>query len=116
MKTKTRTLLFGLCIAAGFGGVTAAHDDSSGQGTTRTTPPAQAAPPAQQVDATNQARQPQPQKPKDRIICKKLDAPTGTRVGPRKVCKTKAQWDDVARRARETTDFIQDRGRIDNGN
>lgn len=103
-------------MAAGFAGTAAAHDDNSGQGTTRTTPPAPAAPSTQQVDAANQARQPPEQKPRDKIICKKLDAPTGTRVGPRKICKTKTQWDDEARGARETTDFIQDRGRIDNGN
>lgn len=29
------------------------------------------------------------------VICKKFPAATGTRIGKRKICKTRAQWDFV---------------------
>ena len=39
------------------------------------------------------------------VVCKKFEAPTGSRIGKRQICKTKAQWDysqDQEREAIET--------------
>lgn len=29
------------------------------------------------------------------VVCKKFDPPTGSRIGKRQICKTKAQWDFI---------------------
>lgn len=45
----------------------------------------------------------------DRMICKKI-TPTGSRVGGVKKCATAAEWKEVARKGRDFTKGIQDRG------
>ncbi|HKX55247.1 MAG TPA: hypothetical protein VJN01_04065 [Xanthomonadales bacterium] len=44
----------------------------------------------------------------DEVICRYEDAPTGTRIGKRKVCATRGEWDALSRSAREETLRIQD--------
>jgi hypothetical protein len=40
----------------------------------------------------------------DTIICRKLDPPTGSLIGERKVCKTKAEWDAIRKEAQGDLD------------
>ena len=69
------------------------------QPTSPTTPP-------QQV-ANNQA---QPaQEGENKIVCKKLPPPIGSRIGPRKICKTVANWRRQAQDADDATGEIQRR-------
>jgi hypothetical protein len=46
----------------------------------------------------------------DEMVCRKI-ALTGTRVGQR-VCRTRAQWDAVAKAARESANTLKDAGGI----
>ncbi len=42
-------------------------------------------------------------------VCKKFPPPTGSRLGPRKVCRTQAQWDSEAREKDKEMDRMQGR-------
>lgn len=57
---------------------------------------------AQQAPAEQPAAAAVPEK----VICKKVEV-TGSRLGAKKVCATKSQWDESARRAQEFTTNIQ---------
>jgi hypothetical protein len=37
----------------------------------------------------------------DEVICKKLEADTGTRLGKRKECRTRREWDQIAEEAKQ---------------
>jgi len=51
------------------------------------------------------------------IICKSGPPPTGTRLGPTRVCKTKAQWDQEQQSGRNYLTKIQtNRGLTRQGN
>jgi len=56
-------------------------------------PPAPPAPPAAQTAEKD---------PLDEIVCKKEEATVGSRLGSRKVCKTRRQWRDEKRDATST--------------
>jgi hypothetical protein len=45
----------------------------------------------------------------DKVICKKVDVP-GTRIGGKKVCKTKREWNDIQRQTAEGVRSAQDAG------
>jgi hypothetical protein len=45
----------------------------------------------------------------NKIVCKKLPPPTGSRIGPRKICKTVADWRRQAQIADDVTTEIQKR-------
>ena len=52
----------------------------------------------------------------DTIICKSGPPPTGTRLGPTRVCKTKAQWDREQQQAQDTLTRVQtNRGLMNTG-
>ena len=51
---------------------------------------------------------PAPGSPEE-MICQREDAPTGTRFGARKVCKTRKEWDAIAREAKAVLGDQQDR-------
>ena len=57
---------------------------------------------AQQVPAQPSAAATDPAKK----ICKRVDT-TGTRLDRKKVCATRKEWDEVARKGREFTERIQ---------
>ena len=40
----------------------------------------------------------------DEVVCKKFDPPTGSRIGKRQICKTKAQWDYIQDQEQEAID------------
>ncbi|MFV3076724.1 hypothetical protein [Niveispirillum fermenti] len=58
-------------------------------------------------------------KPDDgKLICR-TDNPTGTRVGAKKVCKTRTEWAEFVRQQREDTQRVQNEAlneRIQSGN
>ncbi|MBC7987625.1 MAG: hypothetical protein H7X93_13310 [Sphingomonadaceae bacterium] len=42
------------------------------------------------------------------VVCRRNDAPTGTRLGRRNVCKTQAEWDAIQSANREAVERQQD--------
>src|ERR1700754_4456282 len=46
----------------------------------------------------------------DKMVCKSMDPPTGSRLGSRRECHTQREWDDRMRRAREQTEQQQNSG------
>ncbi len=72
---------------------------------------AQSAAPAQEgavrverVDTNDQMRRGRASNPNDRV-CRAITA-TGSRLGARRVCRTRAEWEDLARDSREGTDGV----------
>jgi hypothetical protein len=45
----------------------------------------------------------------DKVICKKVDVP-GTRIGGKKVCKTKREWNQIQRDTADAVRSSQDAG------
>ncbi|HEX2593037.1 MAG TPA: hypothetical protein VHL34_16170 [Rhizomicrobium sp.] len=114
MKTTflTATLVCGLL---GFS-TTAGADGAAGTTTTTTTTPVAtpsdsavvtAAPTPPAAPTVDVAATPAAPDPKDQIICKEEPPPTGRRIGGRKICGTKREWDLVATSAQDTTRRIQ---------
>jgi hypothetical protein len=52
---------------------------------------------AEQTQPPEQA----PAQDPDEVICKKLEADTGTRLGKRKECRTRREWDQIAEEAKQ---------------
>lgn len=46
---------------------------------------------------------------REKMICKKVDVP-GTRIGGKKVCKTKREWDQIQRDSADAARRTQDAG------
>lgn len=107
---KYRAILLGVCVSMGLAGAAAAEP----QAPAANTPPPGETTATSATDTQKPPEQEPEKKPEDEVICKKMDAPTGSRTGAKKVCRTKAEWAAQARAARETTEAIQDRGRADN--
>jgi len=61
---------------------------------------------AQNADATKKEKKGDYHSKK---ICKKFPPPTGTRFGPRKVCRTQAQWDTEQEEKDKEMDRMQGR-------
>jgi len=59
--------------------------------------------------ASPDAAQVMPSDP-DKLVCKSMAPPTGTRLGSRRECKTQREWDDIQRQARQQTEHQQDNG------
>jgi hypothetical protein len=49
----------------------------------------------------------------NRIMCVHQDAPTGSRMGAKKICHTNAEWRTIHANAEQDMHYLQDR--IDNG-
>lgn len=45
------------------------------------------------------------------VICRSEPPPSGTRLGKRRICATRVEWDEMARSAREETELLQQGGR-----
>lgn len=64
-----------------------------------------------QTLATAAAPAVEPSKPDSKeAVCKKMPAPTGTRLGGRTICHTQAQWDDMQRNTQRSIQDLQVRG------
>lgn len=46
---------------------------------------------------------------KPKLVCR-TELPTGSRLGGTRICKTQAEWDDIARNSRDTLDNSIRRG------
>ncbi len=53
--------------------------------------------------------QPGKQSDPNEIVCEKLPAPTGSRLGERKVCKSRAQWEQERFDAKQALELNQTR-------
>ena len=91
-----RTFLL-LALSVGFALPAFAGDTAS--------PPPPATPPASQT-STDTAYM-------NEIVCKKMPPPTGTRLGGRNICLTRAQWQNAEQRSQDTIRNVQDRGGMD---
>ncbi|MGQ7828999.1 hypothetical protein [Altererythrobacter sp. Z27] len=56
-----------------------------------------------QTESTEQAVPPEAKEEKK--ICKRDEGRTGSRLGGKKICKTKAEWEQSAREARDSDRF-----------
>ena len=88
---------FALFAAAG---VAMAEDTPA----TQPAPEQGATAPAQPVVRTGQ----EPADAQDEVVCKKEEATTGTRLGAKKICKTRREWDQLARDSQEALRHSQD--------
>lgn len=52
----------------------------------------------------------------DPVVCKHVDAPTGSRLGAGRACRKKSEWAELERRARAMIDGIQHAGGMGNCN
>jgi hypothetical protein len=108
MRSKLNLLsgLVGICLAAGV-----AFADNAPQPGATDQPAATPAAPASDQSAANTTTTASKD---EEVICKKVDAPTGSRAGAKKVCRTAAEWRKLQEGARETVDAVQSSGRADN--
>lgn len=60
------------------------------------------------------ASQDQKDDPQQQILCRTLAPATGTRLGARKVCQTRAQWEDQEQRSQHALDKIQQKSKFGN--
>ncbi|NNC73024.1 MAG: hypothetical protein HKN78_09135 [Sphingomonadaceae bacterium] len=52
--------------------------------------------------------------PQNRIICRRIAPPTGSRIGPRRICKTQHEWDLIEQETRDTLENAGTRSRFGN--
>jgi hypothetical protein len=118
MNTMTRrnrpsALLLGtafsvLAYAAAFAESTTPTTEQPAQ--TPTTAPTETA----GTPGANGGTQDQSRKDDDVVVCKKMDPPTGSRMGAKKVCHTAAEWRAISDTARDVTNEIQRTGGAEN--
>jgi hypothetical protein len=48
----------------------------------------------------------------DKVVCRSMDAPTGTRLGTRRECKTQRQWDDARLQTEKEISNMQSSGNL----
>jgi len=71
-----------------------------------------APPPAEQTASGQQA----PANDPDKIVCKKVEGETGTRLSRRSSeCRTQREWDQIAEDAKKAVDDAQSRGGLTGG-
>lgn len=61
----------------------------------------------QQAQNTSDARE---------IVCRRMPPPAGTRIGPRNICRTQAEWDLLQQQNREEVERQQDASHYSRGN
>jgi len=67
---------------------------------------------AQQTTASNdEAGDPNPV---STIVCRRYPPPTGTRIGPRRICKTQHEWDLIDEEIRSVVENIGTRSYVGN--
>lgn len=58
--------------------------------------------PAQQSASSNDTAE--SDRDRDEVVCRRAAAPTGSRIGARRVCQRQSQWDAAEREAREAVE------------
>lgn len=96
---------FGFAAAAAVGLLSLAVPVLAEQTAPPPPPAAEGQPPAQQP-ASGTPEQAPAEDPNE-VICKKLEAETGTRLGKRKECRTREEWDQIAEEARQNLEKSQ---------
>lgn len=56
---------------------------------------------------TAPATQTMPAGDPNEVICKTMEPATGTRIGARRICQTKREWDDIANQSRRMLDKME---------
>jgi len=108
LNRKSNLLLSAVVAVTAFAG-TALADDAAppaepGQDTTA--PAAQTQPPAPPpVEQT-----PEQVAADDKIVCKTMDPPAGSRIGGRRVCHSVREWRSIQATAHDAVRDIQDKG------
>jgi len=102
MRKVTIALLAGATFLA-FGAAASAQTSTTTTTTTTATPATTAAP-ATTTTTTTASADP------NEVVCKAMAAPTGTRLGSRRICHTNAQWDDIRRQDEQNTAQMQNNG------
>lgn len=94
-------------LVLGFAISVFAASSAHAQGTPVSPPSDPQAP--QPTTTTTAPATPEGESDRERVICKKVDVP-GTRIGGKKVCKTKREWDQVQRDTADALRRTQDAG------
>jgi hypothetical protein len=50
----------------------------------------------------------------DPVVCRSMSAPTGTRLGARRVCQKQSEWDQMEQTSHQTVNEIQQQGLTNN--
>jgi len=105
VKQTLRGLVIGLALTAAAGLAQAGE----------TTAPAANPPPSTEgTPAASQTTTTKTAAKEDPVVCKKIDAPTGSRMGSRKVCKKASVWKAEQEAAKESVDEAQSSARAQN--
>jgi hypothetical protein len=64
---------------------------------------------ADPAPATDAAQTTATSSDQDKIVCRSLGAPTGTRLGNRRECKTQREWEDIQRQNEKEISKMQAR-------
>ena len=48
----------------------------------------------------------------NKVVCRNMDAPTGTRLGVRRECKTQREWDDARLQTQKEIGQMQSQGNL----
>jgi hypothetical protein len=93
-------------LAGGVAYADPAQPDQIPPTTPTTTPPT-----SDQPQTPESTPQPAASQDEQKVVCKKIDPPTGTRAGGRKVCKTVAEWRRDKDASKEVLDEVQSKSR-----
>lgn len=78
--------------------------------------PAMVSPALAQGDTTLRAAAPESVNAVSEVICRRIAPPTGSRIGPRNICKTQHEWDLINRESRTVVEEAQYRSKFTSGN
>lgn len=73
-----------------------------------------AAPASAQSNSSNDSADAGETNAANRIVCRRFPPPTGTRIGPRRVCKTQHEWDIIDQETRDVMENVGNRSRVGN--
>lgn len=52
----------------------------------------------------------------NKVVCRTMTAPTGTRIGARRECRTQREWDDIRQQSEKETTKMQGTAMAPRGN
>lgn len=95
---------FGLMLVAAAGMAMAGSTALADSTTSPAAAPAATTPAAQSAPAAAPVADPDA----DKMVCRMMDAPTGSRIGVRRECRTQREWDDIREQAAKDTNKMQE--------
>jgi hypothetical protein len=108
---QSNSVLLSVLTACSLLGVGAVYADPTPPDQTPPTPPTTTPSTTGQPPAPQTTPQPAASSDDQKIVCRKMDPPTGTRAGGRKVCKTVAEWRREKEASKEVLDEVQSKSR-----